>query len=165
MNIDIVSEKDVSKTDSRNTKKRFLPMDGICTSCGVITNIVYENRCVICGCGSNDLITGSISVQIRTLLNLEIYDLEALNELRGYSTGSRPKMVINILRSLNSLSSLENKRINEELVRKIILRNRKKFWFMRNIDDIIRKTKKQIKLNKPMNIKLVDIEDIIENKI
>lgn len=155
--MDIVHEKDVRKII--NTKKRFLPRDGICIRCAAIINSVYENQCIICDCGSNNFIIGNLSIQIRSLLNLEIYDLEALNELRGYSAGSRSKMVINILRSSHTLDSLNNKGINEELIRKIILRNRKKFFYMKNLDNIIRKTKKYIKTDKPINIKLIDIED------
>ncbi len=154
MSIDIIPVDQVEKSDKRNTKRRFLPTDGICLHCAAIINSVYEEQCIICDCGSNNFITGFISIQIRSLLNLEIYDLEALNELRGYGTGSRPKMVINILKS-------SNKKINEELIRKIIIRNRKKFFYMKNIDNIITKTKKQIKLNKPVNIQIIDIEDCI----
>lgn len=161
MTVDIIPVDQVEKSDKRNSKRRFLPTDGICLHCAAIINNVYENQCIICDCGNNNFITGNPSIQIRSLLNLEIYDLEALNELRGYSVSSRPRMIINILKSSYSLNSLNNRRINEELIRKIIIRNRKKFFYMKNIDDIITKTKKQIKLNKPINIRLIDIEDCI----
>ncbi len=105
-------------------------------------------------CDHKDFIIGRQGVDLRILLDFHVEDLRALCEIHGCSEGgSRGKMVINIMRQLHP--SLD-KRINENLVRKMIVRNRKKFRFWKDIEEAINKAKK------PGKIKIVDAEECIE---
>ncbi len=160
--MELVSDKDVFDVDKRDTKKRFLTTDAICTKCGVIINSNYEEDCFICDdsiktCDHNDFITGRQSVDLRILLDFHIDDLKALAELHGCSEGGgRTKTVAGLMKKLYAGSI--DKRINDALIRKIVLRNRKKFWFWRDIDDAMSKARK------PKGIALVDAEECIEIK-
>lgn len=105
-------------------------------------------------CDHKDFIVGRQSVDLRVLLDFHIEDLKALCDIHGCSEGgSRGKMVINILKQLYPLL---DKRINENLVRKMIFRNRKKFRFWRDIECAISKAKRSER------IKLVDADDCVE---
>jgi hypothetical protein len=105
-------------------------------------------------CDHTDFIIGRQSVDLRILLDFRMEDLRALCEIHGCPEGgSRGKMVVNIMRHLHS--NLD-KRINELLVRKMIVRNRKKFRFWRDIEDAIGRAKK------PRKIKLVKAEDCLD---
>ena len=104
-------------------------------------------------CDHKDFIMGRQSVDLRILLDFHVEDLRALCEIHGCTEGgSRGKMVINIMKQL--YSNLD-KRINERLVRKMIVRNRKKFRFWRDIEDAINRAKKP-------KIRLVRAEECLE---
>lgn len=156
--MDLIPANEIFQSDKRNTKKTILPTDAICIRCGVIFNSVYEDQCVICDdteerCLHEEFITGIESVDLRILLDYHMEDLRALAELHGVEGGSRGKMTIRIMEKLHS--SLD-KRINENLVRKMIKRNSKKFRFWKNIEDAILKAKKS------KGITLISAEDCIE---
>jgi hypothetical protein len=105
-------------------------------------------------CEHTDFIIGRQSVDLRILLDFHVEDLRALCEIHGCPEGgSRGKMVVNIMKQLHS--NLD-KRINELLVRKMIVRNRKKFRFWKDIEDAISRAKK------PRKIKLVRAEDCLD---
>lgn len=105
-------------------------------------------------CEHTDFIMGRQSVDLRILLDFHVEDLRALCELHGCSEGgSRGKMVINIMRQLHS--NLD-KRINELLVRKMIIRNRKKFRFWKDIECAISRAKRSGR------IELVKADDCME---
>lgn len=105
-------------------------------------------------CDHKDFIVGRQSVDLRILLDFHVEDLRALCEIHGCSEGgSRGRMVVNIMKQLHS--SLD-KRIDERLVRKMIIRNRKKFRFWKDIEDAITRAKK------PGKIRLVKAEECME---
>jgi soluble cytochrome b562 len=105
-------------------------------------------------CEHKDFIIGRQGVDLRILLDFHVEDLRALCEIHGCTEGgSRGKMVINIMKQLYPYL---DKRINENLVRKMIVRNRKKFRFWKDIEDAITRAKK------PGKIKIVDAEECIE---
>ena len=144
--MELVSAKDVYDTDKRDTKKMFLTTDAICTDCGAIINSNYDDSCIICEddtqtpCNHSDFITGNQSVSLRILLDFHIEDLKALAELHGCSNGSsRTKAVAGIMKKL--YKDLDD-RINDTLIRKVIVRNRKKFWFWKDTDAEMKKVKK-----------------------
>lgn len=105
-------------------------------------------------CSHIDFIMGRESVDLRILLDFHLDDLRALCEIHGCSEGgSRGKMVVNIMKRLHP--NLD-KRINERLVRKMIVRNRKKFRFWKDIECAISKAKK------PGKIKIIDAKDCLD---
>ena len=105
-------------------------------------------------CDHTDFIMGRQSVDLRILLDFHLEDIRALCEIHGCSEGgSRGKMVVNIMKHLHS--NLD-KRIDEHLVRKMIIRNRKKFRFWRDIDSALSKAKRS------KRIELVSADDCIE---
>lgn len=113
-------------------------------------------------CQHEDFIKGRQSVDLRILLDFHVEDLRALCEIHGCSEGgSRGKMVINIMRQLHS--SLD-KRIDERLVRKMIIRNRKKFRFWRDIEDAIGRAKRPGKIRLVRAEECLDITEIPINK-
>jgi len=113
-------------------------------------------------CQHEDFIKGRQSVDLRILLDFHVDDLRALCEIHGCSEGgSRGKMVVNIMRQLHS--NLD-KRINELLVRKMIIRNRKKFRFWKNIEDAISRAKKPGKIRLVRAEECLDITEIPMNK-
>ena len=161
MGIVLVPDKDVYDADKRDTKKRFLATDAICISCGAIINSNYEKDCFVCEgdhkiCDHKDFITGRQSVDLRILLDFHIEDLKAISELHGCSGGSgRSKAVVGIMKKLHS--NLD-RRIDDVLIRKIIIRNRKKFWFWRDIEDAIGK------VAKPKGMRLIGSEECVDIK-
>lgn len=113
-------------------------------------------------CQHEDFIKGRQSVDLRILLDFHVDDLRALCEIHGCSEGgSRGKMVVNIMRQLHS--NLD-KRINELLVRKMIIRNRKKFRFWKDIEDAISRAKKPGKIRLVRAEECLDITEIPINK-
>ena len=168
--MDIIPGNEVFQPDKRNTKKTLLPTDSICIDCGIIFNSVYEDRCVICDkpgakeigakeidrdeyeCEHKEFISGRESVDLRILLDYHIEDLRALCEIHGCSGGSRSKMTISILKKLYPAL---DERINDNLIRKMIKRNHKRFRFWRDIEDAIVRAKKSGK------IRLVDVDECI----
>lgn len=109
-----------------------------------------SDRC----CDHTDFIMGRQSVDLRILLDFHIEDLRALCEIHGCSEGgSRGRMVVNIMKQLHP--NLD-KRIDERLVRKMIIRNRKRFRFWKDIDIAINRAKRSGK------IKIVDADECIE---
>lgn len=159
--MELISDKDVYDVEKRNTKKTFLATDAICSSCGAIINSNYVEDCIICDdghdCDHKDFITGRQSVDLRMLLDFRIEDLKALAELHGCAEGGgRTKTVAGLMKKL--YSNLLDKRINDILIRKIVLRNRKKFWFWRDIDAAMGRARK------PKGIPLVEPDDCVEIK-
>lgn len=159
--MELVSGKDVYDVEKRNTKKRFLKTDAICAACGTIINSNYVDNCFICDdgnetCDHKDFIDGRQSVDLRILLDFRIEDLKALAELHGCACGGRTKTVSALMKRL--YANLLDDRINDTLIRKIVLRNKKKFWFWKDIDNAICKAKK------PKGISLVGADDCIETK-
>lgn len=159
INIKLVPKIDVYETDTRNSKKRFLSTDGICIECGAIINSIYEHDCFICNddsCKHSELITGHQIVDLRKLLDFNTEDLKALSELNG-CTGEcgKSKIVIKLIKTLHL--NLD-KRIDCTLIRKICLRNRRRFWFCGNIADEIHKYRKP-------KIQLIDAKDVINEEI
>lgn len=177
MELDLVPMNEVYYDDKRNTKKTLLPTDGICVKCGIIFNAYYNRDCVICEgsgggraneeiikivkegsggkenvCDHKEFIFGKQSVSLRILLDYGIEDLRGLCEVHGCAEGSRGKMVIGIMKKLHNPL---DKRINEELIRKMIKRNSRKFRFWKNIEDAIHRAKKP-------DITLVSADDCIE---
>lgn len=113
-------------------------------------------------CQHEDFIKGRQSVDLRILLDFHVEDLRALCEIHGCSEGgSRGKMVVNIMRQLHS--NLD-KRINELLVRKMIIRNRKKFRFWKDIEAAIGRAKKPGKIRLVQAEECLDITEIPINK-
>lgn len=167
--MDIIPENEVY-TDTRNTKKTFLLTDAICIDCGAIFNSVYEDECILCDegdkeakveehkeyrpkCNHRNFITGKQSIDIRILLDFHIEDIIALCELHGCSTGSRAKMTANIMKKIYPYL---NERIDEMLIRKIIKRNSRSFWYIKDIDLALDNIKSQKRL------KVVDVSECIE---
>ncbi len=182
--MDIIPENDVY-TNTRNTKKIFLLTDFICVDCGAIFNSVYEDQCILCGDGDKEVkldehkeyrykeyihkeyrhyssikkcdhvsfITGKQSIDIRILLNFSADDIIALCDLHGCSTGSRSKMTINIMKKIYPYL---DERINEKLIRKIIKRNTRKFWYIKDIDLELKNIKSKSRL------KVIDASECIE---
>lgn len=165
--MELIPRHEVFQTDKRNTKKTLLPIDAICTECGIIFNSYYEESCILCddkrmigytdktedACGHKEFIVGKQSVDLRILLDFHIEDLRALCEIHGCQGGSRGKMAINIMKRL--YPSLD-KRIDESLVRKMIKRNSRRFRFWRDIEDAITRAKKSKK------IELISADDCID---
>lgn len=113
-------------------------------------------------CQHEDFIKGRQSVDIRILLDFHVEDIRALCEIHGCSEGgSRGKMVVNIMRQLHS--NLD-KRIDERLVRKMIIRNRRKFRFWKDIEDAINRAKKPGKIRLVRAEECLDITEIPINK-
>lgn len=113
-------------------------------------------------CQHADFIIGRQSVDLRILLDFHVEDIRALCEIHGCPEGgSRGKMVVNIMRHLHS--NLD-KRIDDRLVRKMIIRNRKKFRFWKNIEDAINRAKKPGKIRLVRAEECLDITEIPINK-
>lgn len=110
--------------------------DSICLKCGTIVNSYWEDNCTTCSCGGNYFLSGKIVIDIRNLLELHLDDLKILTVTNGFSIGSRPKMVFKLINKRYPLP-VNIKEIDENLFRKMILRNRKKFWYMRDIDNFL----------------------------
>jgi hypothetical protein len=187
--MELIPNNEVFQEDKRNTKKMMLPTDAVCTKCGIIFNSVYEDSCLICEdyseikketekpvirfveekdergqdiCQHTDFIMGRQSVDLRILLDFHVEDIRALCEIHGCPEGgSRGKMVVNIMKHLHS--NLD-KRIDERLVRKMIVRNRKKFRFWRDIEDAINRAKKPGKIRLVQAEECLDITEIPMNK-
>lgn len=161
MTINLISEDEVAKEDRRNSKWRYLTTDGICTVCGAINNLKSTDDCVICECdcgNSSNFIYGSLSMDLRKLLNFHIEDLKDLCEIRGIHGTSRAQMTVRLLKDFHDEKGNRygfDDRVNEVLIKKILKRNIRKFRFTVDIDCAVRKVKKEIKL------KLVEEEDVL----
>lgn len=133
----LVDKKDVEEVDKRNSKKRFLETDALCLSCGTILNAYYENECFICKCGESGdekFVTGKLGVSIRLLLRFHIEELKALSEINGIRMGSRAQMVVGLLKRFEiSEGRIFDNRINESFVNRVIRRNKRCFWFIKDI--------------------------------
>lgn len=170
--MDVVPSDEVY-TDTRNTKKTFLLTDAICMDCGVIFNSNYEDQCIICEdyeikenteikdnkpkCNHRNFVTGKQSVDIRILLDFHIEDVIALCDLHGCSTGSRAKMTANIMRKIYPYL---DERIDEMLIRKIIKRNSKRFWYIKDIDLVLESIKSKKRLKAVDASECIEINDI-----
>lgn len=169
----LIPEKDVikvKKDDKRNTKKRYLTTDGICFRCAAIVNYVYEKRCILC-CGSNEFLVGEHSRVLRELLELDIEQVRIACELRDVSrsgSGSRVKLTLELFKLIFPKLTNIDKRIDEMFIRKIIYRNRKRFWYLADIESVINDIRRQANKNANkrwqghVNIKLVDAKDMAE---
>lgn len=144
MSLDLISSKDIQEEDTRDSKKRYLETDGICIECGTITNNYYNDNCLICKCKSREFISGRISIDIRHILDIHIQELRVICEFEGLSTGSRSQMTINLIRKIYPQLSTnpKYKKVDDTLIRKIIIRNRKKFYYIIDLEDMITKNKK-----------------------
>lgn len=169
--MDIIPENEVY-TDARNTKKTFLLTDAICIDCGCIFNSNYEDKCVICDddinieneikankskCQHRHFIIGKQSVDIRILLNFSAEDVIALCELHGCSTGSRTKMTANIMKKIYPYL---DEKIDEILIRKIIKRNHRRFWYIKDIGVALESVKSKKRLKVVDASECVEINDI-----
>lgn len=171
--MDVIPSDEVY-TDTRNTKKTFLLTDAICIECGVIFNANYEDQCIICDegdqiakadshkdnrprCDHRNFVTGKQSIDIRILLDFHIEDVIALCELHGCSTGSRAKMTANILKKLYPYL---DERIDETLIRKIIKRNSRRFWYIKDIDLALESIKSKKRLKAVDASECIEISDI-----
>lgn len=142
--------------DKRNTKRRYLCTDGICLHCGCIVNFCYAKRCLLC-CGSEEFLVGEPGRVLRELLELNIEQLKIFCDIRGGSgCGSRSEIVLEIFRLLFPKLTKVDNRINELFIRKIIYRNRKRFWYVKDIEIAIIK----VRQNRHCSIKLVDEKDM-----
>lgn len=169
----LVLEKDVirvKKDDKRNTKKRYLTTDGICFRCAAIVNYVYEDRCILC-CGSEEFLVGEYSRVLRELLELDIEQVRIACELRGvsgYRSGSRVKLTLELFRLIFPKLTKIDRRIDEMFIKKIIYRNRRRFWYLADIESVINDIRRQANKNASkrwhghINIELVDAKDMVE---
>lgn len=164
-----LDSSDIGSIDDRHDRRLYLESDFICLNCGVIFNSCYQENCIICTvhdyvheCGCNEYVTGKLSISIRSILDFNIEDLKALNSIYGYNSSSRAKMVVNIITSM--YPDLD-KRINDRFIKKIILRNHKKFSFLRDIDAAMKSVKKvrtsSHGINRLVKLNFVDADDII----
>jgi len=159
-----IPEHDVIKVDKdskRNSKKRYLTTDGICLHCGCIVNYVYENRCLLC-CGSEDFLVGEYGMVLRELLELDIEQIKTLCEVRNRSIGSRSRMVFELFKMIFPKLTNIDERIDENLIRKIIIRKRRKFWYVKDIEDAVFKIKRGNNRYNKICLKPVDAKDVIE---
>lgn len=171
--MDVIPSDEVY-TDTRNTKKTFLLTDFICIDCGAIFNSVYEDECILCDegdqiakayshkdnrpmCNHINFITSKQSVDIRILLNFSAEDVIALCELHGCSTGSRAKMTANIMKKIYPYL---DERIDEMLIRKIIKRNSRRFWYIKDIDLALESIKSKKRLKAVDASECIEISDI-----
>ncbi len=152
--LDIVQPQDVIKEDKRNSIRRYLQTDSVCSICGAIVNSFYEDRCLVCDCGGTSFISGKTGVNLRVLLDFHLEELRGLCEIHGVRYGGRAQMVIRVLRKIDRVGKVDDNRIDEMLIRKIIIRNRKRFWFVKDIDDAVSRVRK-------CNIRLVDEKDMM----
>lgn len=147
---DLVPESEMEKEDTRDSKKRYLVTDAICCICGCINNYFWEKKCVICKGDRRNFISGKIGVDIRLLIGFHLEDLKALCEIEGISQGTRAKMVVGILKKFYGKSkkisggSIDNidRRIDERLVRKIITRNKRAYWYLIDIEGAMERAKR-----------------------
>lgn len=174
----LVSERDVikvDKDDKRNSKRRYLTTDGICFKCAAIVNYVYEKRCLLC-CGSDQFLVGEHSMVLRELLELDIEQVRIACELRGVSgsgSRSRTKLTLELFKLIFPKLIRVDNRINEFFIRKIIYRNRRRFWYIADIEDAIFDIRKQANRRRyntyhkqqkvviPKYVKLVDKKDMV----
>lgn len=127
---------------NEKTDRRYLDIDAICINCGAIINSYWENSCVICECGSDNFVADKIAVDIRKLLDKHLEDLKVICVLHDITLGSRYKMVYGITQRLYPSMCGKDKKINEQLIRRMVLRNKRKFWFLTNIENLVRKAEK-----------------------
>lgn len=156
MGLTLVSQDEVIKEDKRNSRWRYLETDAVCVSCGCINNHHYYDTCVICRCkcGNSLFIYGKLSIDLRLLLDLKIEEIKDLCEMRGLYLGSRASMIVRILKHFHK--GRFDERINEQLIKKIMMRNKRKFKFAVDIDNAVQKVKREIKLE------LVKEEDVLK---
>ena len=128
--MELVSEEDVVEEDKRNSKKRYLPTDAVCTVCGCINNFYYYDQCTICACkcGSHLFIAGKLGIDLRLLLDLDIDEIKMMCETRGLLYGTRSEMTVKLLREFHWFEGFDDV-ITVSLIRKILKRNKKKFRF------------------------------------
>lgn len=161
----LIPEKDVIKVkeDKRNTKKRYLITDGICFKCGCIVNYCYEKRCILC-CGSDEFLIGEPGKVLRELLELDIEQIRIACELRGGGGfGSRTRMVISLFEKIFPRLCKVDNRIDEFFLKKIVYRNRKRFRYIADIENILNDIKKVKDRNRrriKTNIRLISIEEM-----
>jgi len=156
--------KEKNKDKKRNSKKRYLVTDGICFKCGAIVNYEWEKACFLC-CGSEEFLVGEYGMVLRELLELNIEQLRIICEIKNTNIGSRPKMVFGLFKTIFPKLTKIDERVDENLIRKIIIRNRRKFWYVKNIEDAMFKIKTHSNKYDTYNkicLKPVDIKDVIE---
>jgi hypothetical protein len=101
-------------------------------------------------------------------LELDIEQVKFACELRGVSgsrSGSRSKLTLDLFKLIfPKLTNIDN-RINEFFIQKIIYRNRKRFWYVKDIESIINDIRRQSNERRykyKVNLKLVDAKDVVE---
>jgi len=164
MTLKLVSEYDVlkvDKDDKRNTKKRFLITDGICLKCGCIVNYKWEKACVLC-CGSREFLVGEPSKVLRDILELDIEQLRSICTVRCISGSGRTKLTLYLFRTIFPKLTRVDDRINEMFIRKIITRNRRRFWYTQDIEDTIYNIRRSERVRSKINIKFVDEKDMVK---
>lgn len=127
----------------------------------IVKIIKEELRCKDNICDHKEFIFGKQSIDLRILLDYHMEDLRAICEIHGCSEGSRGKMVICIMTKLHP--SLD-KRIDEELIRKMIARNKKRFKFWRDIESAIHRAKKAKTIKLITADECIDITEIGKDK-
>ena len=139
----LILSSDVCNDNSSRAIKKYLRTDAICVKCGAIFNNFYEDDCIICDdnehdkfCDHSEFVTGRQCVDLRNMLDLQLEELSFINSLQGYTNSSRNRMVINVLK--NKYKILD-KRIDKSLIKKVIRRNKRKFWYMKNVESDMRK--------------------------
>jgi hypothetical protein len=156
MKLELVENDEVVEEDKRNSKWRYLETDAVCVICGCINNHRYYDSCIICKCkcGNSEFIHGKLSIDLRLLMDFHIEELKSLCEIRGIGVGTRSGMVVRLLKQF--YMERFDERINEQLIKKIMVRNKKKFRFAIDITDAVQKVKREIKLE------LVKKEDVLD---
>ena len=125
------------------TDKSYSDVDSICIKCGTIINSYWEDNCVICLCGSSNFVSDKIAIDIRKLLNKHLDDLKVICILHDIALGSRYKIVYEIIKRLYPFQCGKENKITERLIRLMVLRNRRKFWFVVDIENLVRKAERK----------------------
>lgn len=126
----------------------YLETDSVCTNCGAIINSYYEDKCVLCSCGGKQFVSGKVLIDIRNLLDMHLIEIKIICIMQDISLGSRYKMVNGIIRKMYTNDGNDARgaygdiqKINEKLIRKMVLRNRKMFWYVSDIEKLMSKTR------------------------
>jgi len=160
----LIKSSEVYNDSDKSTKKRYLKTDAICTKCGVIFNSYYEDDCVICYdedkercnlCDHSEFVIGEQCVYLRNLLDMHIEELGIVNAIYGYLNSNRNRMTINIMKKVYLKL---DKKINESLIKKIIYRNRRRFWYMRDIEI------EMCKISVSPSLSIIEEHDCVDDK-
>ena len=159
----LIDSSDVRNDSGKSVKRRYLETDMICIKCGIIFNGYYEDDCVICyedkerdeKCNHDEFVTGDKVVYLRYLLDMHIDELCIVNAMCGYSNSNKNRMTINIMK--NTYHKLD-KKINEDLVKKITYRNKRRFWYVKDVK------REVLKRSASLNLSIIDKNECIDDK-